>query len=95
MQGKQYGNAYRTTVVCVDDFAGSVLSGRIYNPAIEGGQQFGSLMDFLVQMETLLDGMSFPSPSPLPGLFPRHPSLRHRPLMNPGNMASWQPSPFG
>lgn len=60
MQSKQYGNAYRTTVVCVDGFAGKVLSGRMYNPALAGGQRFDSLLDFLNQMEALLDGMCFP-----------------------------------
>ncbi|MEG1988155.1 MAG: hypothetical protein RR035_03145 [Oscillibacter sp.] len=60
MQSKQYGNEYRTTLVCVDSFAGSVLAGRMYNPAIPGGHRFISLMDFLIQMEALLDGMCFP-----------------------------------
>lgn len=60
MRSKPYGNEYRTTMVCVDSYEKSVLAGRIYNPSLEGGQRFDSLMEFLLWMEALLDGMQFP-----------------------------------
>ena len=55
MKGKMWGNEYRTTVVCVDAYEDGVLSGRLYNPALTGGTQFRSVMDFLIKMEDLLD----------------------------------------
>ena len=60
MPMKQWGNAYRTTVVCVDSYDGHVLNGRLYNPHRPGGTAFRSAMEFLLQMEDLLDDMKFP-----------------------------------
>ena len=34
VEGKMWGNEYRTTVVCVDAYEDGVLSGRLYNPAL-------------------------------------------------------------
>lgn len=62
MQMKLRGNAYRATAVCVDSYADGVLCGRFYNPALSGGQEFRSMMQFLLGMEQLLDGMNFPQP---------------------------------
>lgn len=59
MQGKMRGNEYRTTVVCVDTYEKQIPIGRLYNPSCEG-TQFHGLMDFLLKMEELLDGMQFP-----------------------------------
>ena len=60
MQSRMWGNAYRTTVVCVDSCDNGVLTGRLYNPYLENGETFQSLMQFLLKMEDLLDGMQFP-----------------------------------
>ena len=60
VKGKMWGNEYRTTVVCVDAYEDGVLSGRLYNPALTGGTQFRSVMDFLIKMEDLLDRMQLP-----------------------------------
>lgn len=57
-----WGNEYRTTVVCVDDYDRSVLAGRLYNPYLSEGKSFGSVMEFLRVMEELLNGMNFPQP---------------------------------
>ena len=62
MQGRMWGNEYRTTVVCVDSFEQGVLSGRLYNPYLSEGKAFRSLMEFLRTMEELLDGMNCPQP---------------------------------
>lgn len=62
MQGRMWGNEYRTTVVCVDSYEQGVLSGRLYNPYLNEGKAFRSLMEFLRMMEDLLDGMNFPQP---------------------------------
>lgn len=60
MQGRVRGNEYRTTVVCVDSCESGVLAGRLYNPYLGEGVRFQSLMEFLLEMEDLLDRMQFP-----------------------------------
>lgn len=60
MPNRIRGNEYRTTLVCVDTYRDAVLDGRFYNPYQAGGERFQSLMQFLLKMEDLLDGMQFP-----------------------------------
>ena len=60
MQVKQWGNAYRTTMACVDSYDDRVLCGRLYNPYRSEGIIFHSAMEFLLEMEGLLDDMRFP-----------------------------------
>lgn len=60
MQSRMWGNEYRTTMVCVDSYEAGECKGRLYNPSLPEGQKFQSLMDFLLKMERLLDGMNFP-----------------------------------
>lgn len=56
-----WGNAYRATTVCVDDYHHRVLTGRLYNPALPPeGRRFESLVEFLLAMEELLNEMNFP-----------------------------------
>jgi hypothetical protein len=58
--GVAWGNQYRMTTVCIDDYADGVLSGRLYNPIVEQGIVFRGVMDFLKKVEKLLDDMKFP-----------------------------------
>lgn len=60
MATRAWGEGYRTTTVCVDSYQNGVLNGRFYNPYLEGGQSFQSLMQFLLGMEQVLDTMDFP-----------------------------------
>jgi hypothetical protein len=60
MQNRAWGNEYRMTLVCVDDYQDSILRGRLYNPYFSTGNTFRSLMEFFRTMEELLDGMQFP-----------------------------------
>lgn len=60
MSGRMTGNEYRTTIVCIDSYQESEPQGRIYNASLDGGDAFASLMQFLLGMENLLDGMKFP-----------------------------------
>ena len=60
MQHRIRGNEYRTTVVCVDSYEKGVLAGRFYNPYLETGEHFESLVQFLKQMEVVLDNMNLP-----------------------------------
>ncbi len=54
------GNSYRTTVVCVDSYAGGALAGRFYHPSCPNGERFSSLSRFFRKMEDMLDGLQFP-----------------------------------
>lgn len=60
MERVRWANEYRTTIVCIDRYEDRVLEGRLYNPYLEEGKTFRSLMGFLLTMEGLLDGMKFP-----------------------------------
>jgi hypothetical protein len=60
MQTNFRGNAYRATVVCVDSYEDGVFAGRFYNPALSGGQNFRSMMQFILGMDRLLNSMNFP-----------------------------------
>ena len=61
MEGRLYGNEFRTTMVCVDQYDEcGVMAGRLYNPYLTGGEQFRSLMEFIRKIEELLDGTCLP-----------------------------------
>lgn len=60
MQGRVYGNEYRATVVCIDEYHRGAISGRLYNPYLPQGEEFASLLEFFRKMEDLLDQMNFP-----------------------------------
>lgn len=55
-----YGNQYRMTVVCIDEYENGVLSGRMYNPYFGTGITFRSTMDLLKKMNNMLEKMNFP-----------------------------------
>lgn len=56
------GNQYRSTQVCVDSYHDGVLVGRLYNPISDAPRPFRSTIQFLMQMEELLDQLHFPQP---------------------------------
>ena len=60
MRDKQWGNEYRTTVICVDSFERGLRSGRLCNPALEEGESFCGVLELLRKMEALLNAMEFP-----------------------------------
>ena len=77
MPERMSGNEYRTTVVCVDEYASDRFEGRIYNPYLAGAAQFQSLMQMLLTVDQLLDEMNFPQsftanrefrPAPVPAV---------------------------
>lgn len=53
-------NQYRATQVCVDSYRDGVLAGRLYHQAVSEPLPFRSTIQFLLQMEDLLDQMQFP-----------------------------------
>ena len=63
MTTKAWGNMYRFTTVCIDNYENGVLTGRLFNPYLDTGQSFQSLTQFLFQMEQTLDAMNFPQAS--------------------------------
>ena len=60
MVNRVWGEEYRTTVVCVDSYEEGVPKGRFYNPYMSGEKCFGSLTQFLQEMENTLETMDFP-----------------------------------
>ena len=55
-----YGNSDRTTVICVDGYDDKVMQGRMYNTFLENGIEFVGTIDFLQNMENLLEQIKFP-----------------------------------
>lgn len=55
MQTKQWGNACRTTVVCVDSYDDRVMRGRLYHPHLPEGMSFRSVLELLLRMHGALE----------------------------------------
>ena len=83
MVTRAWGNEYRTTMVCVDSYENGVISGRLYNPYLESGQKFSSVMEFLKTMDTVLDKMNFPQSFTAARTFAPAPTLRNE-VADPG-----------
>ena len=60
MREKQWGNKYRTTVICVDSSDNGLLKGRLCNPALRGAEEFTGVLELLRKTEALLNSMEFP-----------------------------------
>ena len=57
---RTWGEAYRNTVVCIDEYENGIPSGRFYNPFCSDGKRFRGMMEFLSEMENTLEIMDFP-----------------------------------
>ena len=90
MNGSMWGNQYRTTVVCIDEYQNSVPVGRVYNSAMGTGFTFQSTMEFLKKTDALLDQMKFPQPFSVNRVFSPLPTFVLRILFRQN--ASWQGS---
>lgn len=53
-------NAFRYTVLCLDDYENKCMQGRIYHPVCEEGISFRSVMELLCEMESMFDQISYP-----------------------------------
>jgi hypothetical protein len=62
MSEKRWENRYRGTVVCIDGCTDGVCAGRLINPGLPEPIVFRGVMQFLQEMEKLLDDMRFPEP---------------------------------
>lgn len=82
MNHKVRGYEYRSTIVCIDDYDEHILCGRFYNAFQKEGEYFGSLMEFLLKMEQMLDTMCFPQSFSTPRTF-RQPT-EHTQVRPPG-----------
>ena len=60
MAGKIWGEEFRTALVCVDSYKNGELRGRLYHPGDPTGVVFLSLVQFLQEMERILDTIAFP-----------------------------------
>jgi len=82
VQGARWENRYRTTVVCVDHYENSVLSGRLYNPYLPNGEEFHSTIEFLKKAESLLDQIKSPQPFSENRVFWDAPEVRLKGMSN-------------
>lgn len=57
---RTWGEAYRNTLVCIDEYQDGIPSGRFYNPSCTEGKSFRGIMEFLSSMEDVLESMDFP-----------------------------------
>ena len=57
---KAYANRYRSLIVCIDSYDTGIMSGKIYNPFIEGSIEFYGVMSFINGVESILNAMVFP-----------------------------------
>jgi len=60
MKPQIYENVFRTTIVCIDDYDNKIPQGKIYNAYYEGGVSFCGVIDFLSNMEAMLEEMNYP-----------------------------------
>ena len=51
---------YKTSVVCIDSYKSRVLSGRIFNPYLQAPVSFSSTIEFIREMNTLMQELKFP-----------------------------------
>lgn len=60
MQTKKTGNGFRTVIVCIDSYDDSIPVGRLLNPLFPEAVSFKGVVEFLREMEELLNEMHFP-----------------------------------
>lgn len=60
MKEKRWEDQYRTTLISIDDYKDRIPVGKLSNPGVEAAIPFYGTMQFLDQMEKLLDGLQFP-----------------------------------
>ena len=62
MSEKRWQNQYRDTLVCIDSWDNGVCTGRLIHRELPEPIGFCGVMQFLLEMERLLDDMQFPEP---------------------------------
>ena len=55
-----YDNTFRTTLICIDSYDDKIPKGRLYNAYLENGVEFIGTIDFLQNMERLLEEIKIP-----------------------------------
>lgn len=55
-----YNDAFRTTMICIDSYDQRILKGRMYNAYLQNGIEFVGVMDFLQNMEKMLEQSNSP-----------------------------------
>lgn len=60
MNTQIYENVFRTTLICIDSYDHKILTGRIFNSYYEDCVPFESTIEFLLNMESILEEMNWP-----------------------------------
>ena len=59
MKSQVYDSVFRTSVICIDSYTDRVLCGRINNECYPEGASFRSTIEFLLNMEYVLEEMNW------------------------------------
>lgn len=51
---------FKTSMICIDSYENRVLTGRIFNPFLDADIPFRSTMEFIREMDALLQELQFP-----------------------------------
>ncbi len=62
MSAKVWNEAFCTTTVCINSYEDGILQGHFFNRFLPEGRSFNSTIQFLLEMEQMLDEMAFPQP---------------------------------
>ena len=54
------GMGHQVTTVCIDEYIDGVMRGRFYHRSFDGGRAFHSAVQFLLEMERMLDAAESP-----------------------------------
>ena len=60
MQNRAISSEYHTTTICVDTYEAGQFTGRLYNPWFPQAVPVRSVMELLLFLDHVLDGMDFP-----------------------------------
>ena len=86
------GEMFRTTTVSIDSYTDGILCGHFYNPCMETHQFFSSTIQFLQEMEKMLNDLELPKPFSLMRSFlpaSDSPSESSEPEIPSGNKATF------
>lgn len=68
-------NAFRYTVLCLDDYENKCMRGRVYHPVCEKGIAFRSVMELLCELESMFDQIAYPKASMETRKFQKSPKI--------------------
>ena len=59
-QARAFGEKCRDSLICVDGYDNSLISGRVYNLFFHGSRSFANLMQLVLALEDMLEQLNYP-----------------------------------